>query len=295
MLTFFLIVIIIAMAIAIGVVLAFVVRAQNKSRRQVCRLEISNTGNVRSRYELKVEDTSGALDFRLTLNGANLPQKQVLVSSAAPAKAPASPAPAARPAAAGTGGVMQKVGRAKQASGTLAYFMGVIGSFLPRSIGAPLIQASYKMTDVQYKAYQMERVSGQVGALRPGDRAAGPATLAAPETTAAPPAPSQTLPATMGLNAWSPTPFVEPDQTLALELTIDPARVRAPQPMEVPFQVMSRSLEQENAPWVVENGIITVAHTGLGRYLPLIIAVVGVVLLIILSVLLCSSTGFWGR
>ena len=302
MLTFFLIVIIIAIAIAIGVVLAFVVRAQNKRRRQVCRLEISNTGNVRSRYELKVEDTSGALDFQLTLNGANLPQKQILVSSSAPAKAPvsptASPAPAAaKPATSGMGGVMQKVGRAKQASGTLAYFLGLIGSFLPRSIGAPLIQASYKMTDVQYKAYQMERASGQVGALRPGERAAGPATLAAaaPETTVAPSAPSQTLPATMSLNAWSPTPFVEPDQTLALELTIDPARVRAPQPIEVPFQVMSRSLDQENAPWVAENGIITVAHTGLGRYLPLIIAVAGVVLLIILSVLLCSSTGLWSR
>jgi len=167
---------------------------------------------------------------------------------------------------------------------------------LPHSIGAPLIQASYKMTDVQYKAYQMERVSGQVGALRPGERAAGPAAVAAtPETTAAPSAPSQTVPATMSLNAWSPTPVVEPDQTLTLELTIDPARVRAPQPIEVPFQVMSRSLDQENAAWVAENGVITVVHTGLGRYLPLIISVVGIVLLIILSVLLCSTTGLWGR
>lgn len=255
---------------------------------------------MRSRYELKVEDPSGALDFQLTLNGASLPHKQALVSSSAPAKAPvsstASPAPAAKSAAVSTGGVMQKVGQAKRVSSILAYFLGMVGSFLPRSIGAPLIQASYKMTDVQYKAYQMERVSGQVGALRPGERAAGPAALAAtPEATAAPSAPSQTLPATMSLNAWSPTPFVEPDQTLALELTIDPARVRAPQPIEVPFQVMSRSLDQENAPWVAENGIITVAHTGLGRYLPLIIAATGIVLLIILSVLLCSSTGLWGR
>ena len=48
----------IVIAIALGVGLAALVRAMN---RTTCRLELANLGNIQSRYELLAQEPTGAL------------------------------------------------------------------------------------------------------------------------------------------------------------------------------------------------------------------------------------------
>jgi hypothetical protein len=138
------------------------------------------------------------------------------------------------------------------------------------------------MRQGQYTAGQVGRARDQAARLAPttSSRDAEPTSRAT--TTAAPPgAPTGT---------WVQTPSVEPGQTLTIALFIDPLRFHT-QPMSYPFKVLSRSMEQPDAPWVKDEWTVQVnSLSSLGRNTPLLIALGVVLVVLILAVAVCVNS-----
>ena len=95
------------------------------------------------------------------------------------------------------------------------------------------------------------------------------------------------------VSTWVQTPFVEPGETLAVDLFIRPVKSR--QDEFYPFKVLSRSVEQEEAPLVIEEGSVQIAGASrFRRYSPyLLILVIAVVILFFAFFL--ASAGVLGQ
>jgi hypothetical protein len=71
--------------------------------------------------------------------------------------------------------------------------------------------------------------------------------------------------------SWSRTPFVEPGNSLGVDLLIDPVDPYQPGINLYPFEVKSRSAQQPEATLVIEEGEAQVAGiTRLQRYGPML-------------------------
>jgi hypothetical protein len=263
-------IVVVAIFLTIGGVLAAILKGRKS--RTVCRLELVNDGNVRSRYDLKAEDAAGELKFRFIVNGSALPQRQIV--AAAEAVQPGSPAPA-------SGGVTVS-GVSSFASGA-ADLLYSLGYLLPRSIGAPLIQAGSQLKQGQYTAGQAERARDQVSGLAPTSTRRAERASGSTVTGAQPGVPT---------GVWVQTPYVEPGETLLIDLFIDPLKFHT-QAISYPFQVMSRSMEQADAAWVKDEWTVRVdSLSSLSRNTPLLIVLSVVIIVLILAVAFCvSSTG----
>jgi VWFA-related protein len=266
--------------------LMIIARAQKRRRLEVYQLGISNLGNVRSRYELWAEEPMGALEFQFALHGVNLPQRSMpQVTEAAigavveapavppvPASSPARPdsAGAQRAASPAIGGVGQRAGKALRTGDAITRLVSSIGAVLPRSLGAPLQRAIRPVRQTQSTASRATRLPRQVTkvtrvmpASSPARSAAqaarpmpaSPAARGAAQPTGAPARP-QAVPVTPAPypvgETWSQTPFVEPGETLALDLLIAP--LNPYQTHNYLFKVISRSLDQKDPPLVIEEG-----------------------------------------
>lgn len=239
MVNYLIIAIVVVIAIALGVGLSALVRARN---RTTCRLELANLGNIRSRYELRAEEPTGALEFQFMLNGASLPQRQIAQAVEPAQKTDArSLAPQPGPKAEG---VSLAASQAQGAAGGVASVLGGAGDLAPGALGARLRQASMQIRKGQYAASRMETVSGQVADLASG--------MPAPSSTAPHPAGGQPTDAAASLQAWVQTPFVDPGGSLALDLVISRVRAYQLSAGDYGFKLMSRSLEQNEAPWAVQ-------------------------------------------
>ena len=286
MLSYLMIAIFVVVAIALGIGLSALVRAQN---RTTCRLELANQGNIQSRYELRAEEPSNTLEFQFMLNGAGLPQRQVAHAAELAQKAETGSlaSPGQKP-----GAIAQAARQAQGAGGAFAALLGNVGALVPGSAGARLRQASMQIGKAQYTASQMETVSNQVAGLATG-KPAPPPVGTGPEAGGLAWSAPHFAPAATALPAWVQTPFVEPGGSLLLDLLIN--RVKAYQANAADYRVklMSRSLEQAGAPWVVEECSVRIAGlSGLrNNYRLALVLGVATVALILASVICLSNLG----
>jgi hypothetical protein len=133
---------------------------------------------------------------------------------------------------------------------------------------------------VQYEAYEGLEMPGRVDrvvkAAAPG--VGGPATNTAvggyaSAPTAIAPAPTATLihhdaptvlaQAGTARPGWSVTPYIDPGQSLVVQLLVSP--LRAPRSQHYAFRILSRTAEEENAPPVIEHGTVALKGVGIGR------------------------------
>lgn len=283
-------------AILLALIIAFVLwvrtlRAQRQVQIKTCQVELSNQGNSRSRFEVRAEDPSNTLKFQFALNAASLALRPEAGGAAR------ASAPAGRPGAAPAAGEEQKKLSAKAAvdagvakgqrglsimENITAWFVNV-SYLMPGSGGRKLRGQVSQARSVQYDAYEglempgrVERVvkaaappptiTGSSGTTLGGYASApvGTATATAGSTTAqytgAPTALAQAGNARPG---WSVTPYVEPGQSLVVQLLVSP--LRAPRTQHYAFRVLSRTAEEEAAQPVIEHGTVALQGLGVGR------------------------------
>lgn len=266
-----------AVVIVAGIAMAVVARWQRKSLRRKFGLEINNLGNVRSRYELLADAPHGALKFQFTLHGDRLPQRQVPETIAVAGDAAADKtAPSDSPMTFGK--IRGAAGWATGVAGAVANVFNTVGSLLPRSVGAPLLRVASQLRRGGSTVRRAERLPGQVTRLKPS----ASSSRATAERQASPV--SHTV-----LRTWARTSFVEPGETLTVDLLISPVRARPGQPY--PFTVLSRSVEQEGAPPVIEEGNIQIEEASWVRRYGPFVAILATAIAILALTFWLASTG----
>ena len=265
--------IVISVVIVLVAAAAVVIIARSQANRlsDKFRLQITNRGNVRSRYELRAKDPNDALAFRFTLDGDPLPQRGLSAEDEAPPSDPDPPAPPGQ--ATGEGGVRPKVDKAVGLGGAIASGLNTLGMILPQSIRTPVVRLSSQIQAGQMKAVRARQVSDQASRVKSKAK-----TRTANRRRVEP------VPGSVE------TPSVRPGETVALALVV--RAIKASEVRDYAFSIHSRSVELQDAPWVVEESSARIlATTGLLRYLPYLIVFAVTAALLILVVWLASGGG----
>jgi hypothetical protein len=275
----------IAIVVAAAAALWAVARVRKSRLQKRVRLEITNEGNVQSRYDLRAEDSQGALYFEFILDGDSLP---VYGSVAAGKSAEAGesgrsapPSPAAK-----AGGIQQRAGRAIQMSNAVAGFLSAAGAMLPRSVGTPLQQKASEIRRVEARASYVQQAPNRMAWLK------SPASKIAPSPVPGRPSPVEQQPGPIAQGdglVWAQTPSVQPGEILALDLLIRsilPARGQ-----QYEYRAVSRSAEQASAPPVIKEGVVEIrGGFWARRYLPSLIVLAMATALLLLVFWLASTS-----
>ncbi|MFL7794234.1 MAG: hypothetical protein AB8I69_18980 [Anaerolineae bacterium] len=286
------------LAIAVSLCV-FLGQAQRSKCRQVCSVEISNEGNERDSYELQVEDPSGALEFTFVLHGAKLPQRNV---TAPPANVPTESVSDARPPAGSkaarqsdtnSGGVTGIKRLVMGLASTAVALLTAVGSLLPTSIRAPVLQFASKIRTGQTSVRRVEQAPQRIArAARVSKPASSPSGSKRPAKGAVVEdaggyAEPETFGVVTNLHTWARTPAVEPGSLLSVDLFIDPINPYQPGINLYPFVVKSRSVQQPEGTLVIEEGEAHVTGmTRIQRYGPtLIVFASAIVVISIIAVL----------
>jgi hypothetical protein len=272
-----------AVVIVAGLAMVVVARWQKRRLQRRLGLKINNLGNVRSRYELRADDPHGDLKFQFTLRGDSLPQRQapetVSLDEAAPAGAKAGAeaddvVPSGSPAS--LEGVRRAAGWATGAGNAIADVLSTVGQLLPRSVGAPLLRVAGQLRRGGSTVRRAERLPGQMARLKPSTSSRAAAGRQAPSAT-------HTI-----LRTWVRTPFVEPGETLTVDLLISPVSSRPDQSHS--FTVFSSSVEQGDAPPVIQEGYIQSEKASWARrYGPFLVILATAVAIVVLALWLVST------
>ena len=231
--------------VATGVAMVAAVRVRDLRLERTVRVEITNRGNVSSRYQVRVEDPTEVLSGQFVLDGDPLPGLASFVDDpedSEPVQAvrsePVSPAVLTAEAP------MKSVEQAQAAGSGLARMLSTLGSSLPRSVGGPLLQAANQLRQRQGSVRQVQWYSRMFGATkrRIGTR---------PEL----PKGEQPL-RRAGSQVWSETPSVRPGYTLAVDMVL--RSVGSHEHRVRPFRVVSRSVSGTEAPLVIEEGTVEI-------------------------------------
>jgi hypothetical protein len=275
---------VIAVAVVIWSLLA---RRQRQHSQRMCRLELANLGNARSRYELRAEDPAHALQFSFVLGGARLYGRSVTPAAAPSTGSGQAPSTGRRgelvePSGQAAASSLEKAGRAKgwamRSGSVVAGALSTLGGLLPRSAGGPLRQVASQIRrggGAVRRAEYLTRQAGQLQKSRPEATPTRPSTgVEAVPVAARSDATAQT---------WVQTPFVEAGETLAIDLLISPTNPY--QTAYYPFTVTSRSLEAPDAPLIAkEASVHIVGITLFQRFGPFLVALtIGMMLLFIVS------------
>lgn len=238
--------IVLAIVAAAGAALILAARLERNRLQRRFRLEITNRGNVRSRYHLRAGGCvpGELLDCRFLLGGEAL-----IVEGPVAVPAATSVEPGLREKV-GTAGrkANEKLDRAAGRGGAIADGLAALGSMLPTSVGGPLLRKAATLQRGRMQIRQVQRVPGraaQLGALMPAPRQHVPAAAGAKA-----PAPDG------GEPGWAETPAVRPGETLAVDLLIR----AAPQSRgrTCSFRLVTRSAEEADAPLVDAEGSVQV-------------------------------------
>lgn len=253
--------ILIAILVASAAALAAVSAWQRRRRQRTVELTIANEGNERSRYDIRAEANSGALNFRYSSGGADLTP----VYQSTGGSAPTGPSSAVAAAAA----AVDRPAAPPQASGPplpglVAELLVTVGYILPGSAGASLRNAASQIRYGQSTVDKAQKVGGRMAGL--AGSAASTSQQIAGSAAPAPLTAAQPSPATLS-EAWWRTPYVEPGRSLTISLLIGPGAA-APAPAEA-YRVLSRSAERSDAAIVAEDGLVRLdGQGGLVRWLP---------------------------
>jgi hypothetical protein len=256
------------------------------SRRHIVRL--TNSGNVRSWYNLRVESPD-PLQFKILMEG--IPLAAVAFEQIAP-PLPAQQAPEAIqtaqsapiPAAKGGGGAGKNASSAAasaasqagkgmaEKSGALASLLGTVGSMLPGKAGEVLKEEGEAARNVQTKTVQTMRApetlqnkvgaiqkdSGKLGVATPaapslmggnGKNAAQPAAVQTNQPAATAPAPGRAVAGQSRPAGWFvQTKEVSPGECLELVLSIRPSGRRSPEGSFM-YTLKSQQIPVEKLDW----------------------------------------------
>lgn len=250
MLTFLFVVAIVLVIVAAVVAMVVVALLQKQSLQRKLRVEITNQGNVRSRYELRGEDPQGALDLEFALDDDPLPASDLVEVARAPeaGKPPKSDSWILPPDSDKLKGGAEA---AMTTSGEAAEALGSLGMLLPRSVRTPLLQAASGLRRGRSTATQAQRLSKRAGKLKTPEARA----KAAPGAQRA----------QVDVQVWVQTPYVQPGESLTVDLLV--SLVQAAATPDYAFRVLSRSVEQGEAPPVVEEGNVEIKRLSLFRRL----------------------------
>ena len=109
-----------------------------------------------------------------------------------------------------------------RAGSTVAGLLDSLGALLPRSVGTPLLRASAQIRRGQGAVRRVERVPRRAAQLKSRVAPGRPPTRPQPvPATRQGPIPPPIASATIK-PGWVETPVVEPGETLAIDLLIDP-------------------------------------------------------------------------
>jgi hypothetical protein len=269
--TILIVVSVVASLIAAGVVTYAVSHMMRRNREYKVRVELSNLGNVPTRYELKAYESTGLVNFQFAANGAPLVARQI-AGAVMPAAAPAIPQPA-RPEpqrAPAPGGQAMK--QAAGAGNAVAELLMTVGYLLPGGLGSPLIQLASQMRYGQYAAQRVSNLPRQIKNMAPGTGGdnstyVGGSNYMPPSSTPAAGAVSVGAAAATPIDAWTPTPIVQPGQSLMLDLQVIPANPGHAQ--HCSFTVQSRATEDSGSMPIAADGDIQITGVStLQRVLP---------------------------
>ena len=231
--------------VATGVAMVAAVRIRELRLERTVRVEITNRGNVSSRYQVRVQDPTEVLSGQFLLDGDPLPGLASFVDDpedSEPAQAVGSvqatstASPAELP--------LESVEQAQAAGSGLARMLSTLGSSLPRSVGGPLLQAANQLRQRQGRVRQVQWYSRMLGATkrRIGNR---------------PDLPKGEQPLRRaGSQVWSETPSVRPGFTLAVDMVL--RSVGSHEHGVRPFRVVSRSVSGTEASLVIEEGSVEI-------------------------------------
>ena len=270
--TILIVVSVIAVLIAAGVVTYAVSHMMRKNREYKVQVELSNLGNVATRYELKAYESTGLVQFQFAANGAPLVARQmagaVMPATAAAIPQSARPEPQRAPAPGG-----QAMKQAAGAGNAVAELLMTIGYLLPGGLGSPLINIASQMRYGQYAAQRVSNLPRQIKNMAPGTGGdnstyVGGSNYMPPSSTpVAAGAPTQGAVAAAPVDAWTPTPIVPPGQSLMLDLQVIPADPGHAQ--HCSFTVQSRATEDSGStPIAAEGDIQITGISTMQRVLP---------------------------
>jgi len=166
-------------------------------------------------------------------------------------------------------------------SGAIADVLSSVGMMLPPSVRTPLLRASSQLRRGRSSVRRVKQLPGRVTRRMPSA-----------STTKAKVSPEARPVRPKVVSTWLQTPLVEPGEALNVDLFISPVKFR--QDESYPFKVLSRSVEQEEAPLVTEEGCIQIAGTSrLRRYSPYLLILV-IAAIILFLVFFLTSAGVLG-
>ena len=279
----------IAAVIAAGFAVWRTIQVVRRSYWRTCQLELCNEGNVPARYEIMATDPAGALKFKLLLNGVALTPE--------PLNKPASRSDQPAPSTQSQPKKSTKAS-AREKSGILINIAYTISTIIPNtSIGQKLAQWALAAQNVDYSAQRVEYAGQQAQSLG-GKPAAtpspydAPAAAPSPATIPAPPPPPPVPELNVTPGAWC-TPYLQPGDMVALNLSIDPGR--PVQTQHYTFQISSRAVDPEQDSTVVETGQLQVDSVPLIKYyLPFFIIAGVIVVATLIIVILLANAGALG-
>ncbi len=279
----------IAAVIAAGFAVWRTIKVVKHSYQRTCRVELSNIGNVPTRYEVLADDPVNALKFKLILNGLSLPQepwvKPVARSASSASASPASAGSTAQPA------------KVREKGRLLVDIAASLSMIQPGEAGRSLARWSSTGRSIDYTAQRVEYTGQQVQDMGgiPASNAAVNKPAAVEGTTATSLALAES-PATPALaitpGAWA-TPYLQPGDAIALSLIVDPGRPA--QTQHFTFRVSSRALDPADQEIVTETANLQVAGVSLLKYyLPFFIIAGVTVAVIVVIALILANTGLVG-
>lgn len=268
-----------------------ILKWQRQRARQTIHLELVNEGNARSRYALHAAEATGNLAFHFRANGKPLPEQVVSVVSRQPSAVSRQPSAVsqkgagAAPAKASGAEAQKMLSGAAQTGGMVAGLLATLGRLLPGAAGQSLTGMGREVRQGQQTATQVKQVSQYAGKLQPKAGGSGQPSAVSGQPAAVSRQPSagrgQREVGSAVIEIWAQTPFVEPGQTMRVEVQIQPANPY--QTRHYPYVLKSRSLEYKEAPVITaEETVVFEALNPFEHFAPFMLFVAGIMILLIL-------------
>jgi hypothetical protein len=254
---------------------------QGRRNQTKFQVEISNEGNIRSRYVLRAINPAELLGFRFELQGQELPNRRVMISKTETGPPPPDEAmteaqksqfdygdldnyanrqggasPQKGKGNKGDGNTIQNVTRFAELGGIIGEVLYLIASFMPSGIRSPLQSVANRLRRVRTASQRVGRLSKKADKLRDTDdeeleEEAFEGDIPPPDSVSA----GEALPPGMAVQVWSQTPYIEPGQSLRLEMFVKQKKVLQ-RKGQYTFNLLSKSLDMDDAPTKVNQALL---------------------------------------
>jgi hypothetical protein len=218
---------------------------QRRRRTQLYAAEIHNTGNVRTPFDIRIEEPSKTLLFELYHQNELLIEKQTT--------APAEPEPKSVSPQNPKPNVM---GAAREVSGFGSTLVGILPAALAKPVQGALSGLSKGVmaaTRADSVAKAGKKVSKDAGKFMPSDGKNKPAESLT-KGTVTPTAEMKVI------DQWYETPSIAPGNTLELTIMVDWTNGQPSQ--RYPFRLLSQASKHSDTPQITTNGTVALPREG---------------------------------